>query len=558
MSKSSKKYKPDKAAVKEGGCWSRVFAQVDPEVEARKLEEEKTKAAMQDMFKSHDGDNSGSLDAAEMADLLKSLGFGLDDDQIEGVLEEMRFHSGDRDEFDFDAFMKIVGARNGVKDLEMKQVWPMFDRDGDGLLERNEVEDALIQCGIVMDNNDLDRLWSAADADSSGSITFDEFAQASGDEIWKKAIAMMTIKKDFVNRCMSIAQKQKQWIELLEEREDADFLVNRAKVMRRCALRESVQVKDAIWHLWTVLEGLRTAGDGVVGKQLFQTYFMKISKIVLTDDFDKDEMMEMAEEEWDRQAKRCLEKQQSEGKSSAAEVNDGGIDYDVFFESMFELLDYEVSRRGEKFIEVATYAGFVRGIINQLVVEKISNGTKKWQKGQPVTEREKLGKNYVWLHPDEFNYTGKTDVWESVDREQEKILIAKEAGEVLADEKRQKAKLSGTAPACAAMKAVGGNPKALFDRIDEDGSGVLEYDEIQGHLSDEGIDDATIEMLIIQMDINGDGVIDKEEFINGYGKYNDVVRSQYNKDRYGGTLQLSSPAPVQAKNKEKKTGGKNK
>ena len=50
----------------------------------------------------------------------------------------------------------------------------------------------------------------------------------------------------------------------------------------------------------------------------------------------------MAEDEWDRQAKRCLEKQQSEGKSSAAEVNDGGIDYDVFFESMFELLDYEV------------------------------------------------------------------------------------------------------------------------------------------------------------------------------------------------------------------------
>ena len=77
---------------------------------------------------------------------------------------------------------------------------------------------------------------------------------------------------------------------------------------------------------------------------------------------------------------------------------------------------------------------------------------------------------------------GKTDVWESVDREQEKILIAKEAGEVLAEEKRQNAKLSGTAPACAAMKAVGGNPKALFDRIDEDGSGLLEYDEISGHL----------------------------------------------------------------------------
>jgi len=52
----------------------------------------------------------------------------------------------------------------------------------------------------------------------------------------------------------------------------------------------------------------------------------------------------------------------------------------------------------------------------------------------------------------------------------------------------------------------------------------------------------------------GAGVIDRDEFINGYGKYNDVIRnhaiSQHNKDRYGGTLQLSSPAPVQAKNKD--------
>jgi len=55
----------------------------------------------------------------------------------------------------------------------------------------------------------------------------------------------------------------------------------------------------------------------------------------------------------------------------------------------------------------------------------------------------------------------------------------------------------------------------------------------------------------------GAGVIDRDEFINGYGKYNDVIRSQHNKDMCGGTLQLSSPAPVQAKSKDKKkTKGK--
>lgn len=589
---------------KPSGCWGQRIKEVDPEVERRKLEEEQTRAAMQEMFNAHDSDGSGVIDKEEMAELLKALGFGLGDEQIEGVLEEMRFTSGDRDEFDFDGFMNIIGTQNSVKDLEMKEMWPMFDRDGDGMLERHEVKGALSQCGIVIESGDFERLWLAADANNSGSIAYDEFVTASGDEVWKKAVAMMAIKKDFAGRAMTIAEQQKEWIELLEEREDAEFLVCRAKVMRRCALRESPQVKDAIWQLWTVLDGLRSGSDGCVGKELFQTYFMKIGKAVLKDDFDKDEMWDIAEEEWERQISRSGDKkkqgamkaQKAQTKAAArvdaakealeaavltadvklmtttqqalkaaeadheeasnalsgfddafttVELESQGVDYGVFYESMFELLDYEVSRRGEEFIEASSYAGFILGIINQLVVEKISNSTKKWQKGQPTTEREKLGRNYVWLNPDEFNYTGKTGIWESIDRQLEAEVIAREEGQMLAEERIKKAKQSMSAPACAAkksMRAVGGNPEKLFNRIDTDTSGALEYGEIQLHLSDEGLDDGTIEMLIMAMDADGDGVITRKEFIKGYGNYNDSIMKQLNRDRYGGTLRTVSPA----------------
>merc|ERR1711907_595669 len=112
---------------------------------------------------------------------------------------------------------------------------------------------------------------------------------------------------------MNIADGQKKWMDLLQEREDADFLVERAKIMRRCALRQSPQVRASIDSLWSVMDGVRVAasptGDHrLVTKTVFLTYFLKIAKSVLQEDFQEEDMMEMAEEEWIRQSDRYAQK----------------------------------------------------------------------------------------------------------------------------------------------------------------------------------------------------------------------------------------------------------
>ena len=106
-----------------------------------------------------------------------------------------------------------------------------------------------------------------------------------------------------------------------------------------------MKVQEAIWQMWTVFDGLRTQAHDLVGKKLFMTYFLKVGKVVLgEDDFDIDDMTEMANEEYDRQLARCAEKQASNGEEVVAhDCEDGGLDFDIFYESMFELIDYEVS-----------------------------------------------------------------------------------------------------------------------------------------------------------------------------------------------------------------------
>jgi len=556
-----------------------MVADVDPEVEARQRAEEERRQEMQTMFTAYDEDGSGTIDAVELQSLLSALGLPLDELALAGVLEEMKFLAAatekeaerkkkegrfsamsssiedcviddDEDEeeeeelaMDFESFMKIVGAQNSAKDMEVKEIWPLFDTDGDGSLSREELQQVLNQCGMATEQEDFDKLWLSADKAQPDEITFEEFSRASSDGVWKKTLAMMSLKQEFGERCVKIADSQKKWVDLLTEREEHEFDVDRAYVLKRSAMRESPQVKEAIWQMWTVFDGLRPPGSDLVGKALFKTYFLKVGKVILGDeDFDLDDMSEMANEEWERQGKRCAEKRAKNGE----QVKEGdGLDFDIFFESMFEMIDYEVSGRGPEYVAPATYAGFVTEIQNKLVVEKISNGTKKWQKGKPVTELERLGRNWVWLHPDDLNYTGKSGIWESIDRKEEAIVLAKIEAEKAEKAKKKAAKKNAKAPTCAKVTTGGGDPRTLFNRIDVNGDKKLDFDELQMHLSDEGLDDATIESLMLLMDTNHDGVVDEQEFVNGWKHWRETVKKQaiedLNKDRYGGTLQTSRP-----------------
>jgi len=560
-----------KKSFKGGGCWNRKLAEVHPEEEARRKAEEARREQMQDMFASYDTDGNGTMDAAELKALLSAIGLPLDEVQLAGVMEEMKFRADiEEDELvdiddeneeekislDFEGFMKVVGTQNSAQDLELKEIWPLFDTDGDGKLSQEELQQALLQCGIIIEQDDFDKLWLKADVDQNGDITFDEFTEASGEETWRKAIAMLSIKQELGGRCLKIAESQKQWGDLLAEREEEDYIVDRAQVLRRCAIRESAEVHEAIWQMWTVFDGLRTQAHDLVGKKLFMTYFLKVGKVVLgEDDFDVDDMTEMAHEEYDRQLARCAEKQASNGEEVVAhDCEDGGLDFDIFYESMFELIDYEVSREGHHHIAVSSYTAKVTAILNQLVEEKISNGTKKWQKGQPVSALEKLGRNWTWLYPDDLNFTGVTGKWESIDRRKEAIILA----ELKADEKsaanKKAAKLRVKAPPCAKITTGGGDPRKLFRRIlknfDEDNNGLLDEDELAQYLSDEGFTGDVIHELIMHMDADSDGIVTETEFIDGYKLWCELVKSQavkeLNKTKNVAAIKMSQPTPTQS------------
>ena len=61
--------------------------------------------------------------------------------------------------------------------------------------------------------------------------------------------------------------------------------------------------------------------------------------------------------------------------------------------------------------------------------------------------------------------------------------------------------------------------KAVFAALDADGDGTLSCAELSSRLSDFGLGDEEIAELFLRLDTNGDGKIDSEEWLAGYGRY---------------------------------------
>eukprot|EP00656_Telonema_subtile_P024623 TRINITY_DN2680_c0_g1_i4.p1 TRINITY_DN2680_c0_g1~~TRINITY_DN2680_c0_g1_i4.p1 ORF type:complete len:661 (+),score=103.13 TRINITY_DN2680_c0_g1_i4:646-2628(+) len=343
---------------------------------------------------------------------------------------------------------------------------------------------------------------------------------------------LLSTKQLFVNKLLVMSDIHQQWQNLQDERASNDWAVERSKLIMRCSLRDSPSVRKSITDFWDALEGLRT--QDMVERPLFVSYFMKIARVILKDEFQEDKQQLHAQEEWVRQCKRY--------SSCHGGVATDRIDFDVFFESMFELVDYEVAGHAGKKISASTYAAFMRGLMNQLVEEKVCRATRRRQKGKVVSERDKLSRTWAWVQPNVNNETARKQ-WESIDRKAQAKLLAQEAAQRAREEEARAFEDSRSNRVYQRLHSKKlrsrGNALAIFEQVDLNGDGVLTLEEISCKLSDFGLSDRDIEQLMFAMDTNRDGVVDQQEFIASFDKWQEATTAVSKQRAYGGTLKKS-------------------
>jgi Ca2+-binding EF-hand superfamily protein len=137
-----------------------------------------TKADLEQLFREADVDGSNSLTLAELCSAMKRLGYKGDDAVIKAYFAKADA-SGDN-KVSFDEYMKSMSSVPPQlhRAALMRRIFAKFDTDGNGTLNRKELQKATALLGDRFSDEDVEVLMEILDKDHSDTIDMEEFIQA--------------------------------------------------------------------------------------------------------------------------------------------------------------------------------------------------------------------------------------------------------------------------------------------------------------------------------------------------------------------------------------------
>ncbi len=124
-------------------------------------------------FSVFDTDNSGAISAAELGQVLKSLGQSLNPTELRDLIKEVDIdRSGS---IEFDEFKTLMIAKQGDRQSRLELAFSIFDKDHSGHITADEMQSVMSQFGLT--DVELNALVKEVDEDGDGSIGFAEFCQ---------------------------------------------------------------------------------------------------------------------------------------------------------------------------------------------------------------------------------------------------------------------------------------------------------------------------------------------------------------------------------------------
>ena len=82
----------------------------------------------------------------------------------------------------------------------------------------------------------------------------------------------------------------------------------------------------------------------------------------------------------------------------------------------------------------------------------------------------------------------------------------------------------------------------MFHSLDRNDDRLVDCTELSGTMNDLGVSDAQIETFMLQMDTNGDGMLDVQEWVRGYSCFTDASRFAKFKDLRGAGYSIKDTA----------------
>ena len=130
------------------------------------------------IFDLYDSNKDGSVNSAELANILKSIDINASDEEIKEIIEEIDLEGNN--EVNFENFVSIVNRREKDVDSEEEvlKAFKLFDKEGNGLININELKNIMLTVGKNISEVELNDMLKEADIDMDGFINYEEFIRS--------------------------------------------------------------------------------------------------------------------------------------------------------------------------------------------------------------------------------------------------------------------------------------------------------------------------------------------------------------------------------------------
>lgn len=143
------------------------------------MADEKNEKKVQDMderlrtaFNLFDKDKKGTIGKKDLKNLLQEMKVDLTDEELNDILHEIDEDGSGLIEFEeFKTFMK----REMSEAQRFKEIFDLFDSDGDGYITIAELKQTLKQCDFKASDEMVSEIMKEADINKDGKISFEEF-----------------------------------------------------------------------------------------------------------------------------------------------------------------------------------------------------------------------------------------------------------------------------------------------------------------------------------------------------------------------------------------------